>query len=121
MKNKSEEISKEYSQAIEAKSNTVVSNTGNARFANYSAEELAKLPENVEEHSFGCGNPLAFSNVRHGDTVLDLGCGAGLDLLIAVEKVGEQGKVIGVDFNDDMLSLAEKRVRGYTNIELITF
>jgi len=118
MKNKNDEISKEYSKAIEANTNTVVSKTGNAKFAEYSAEDLANLPENVEEHSFGCGNPLAFSNVRQGDTVLDLGCGAGIDLLIAADKVGETGRVIGVDFNEDMLSLAEKRVRSFANIEL---
>ena len=118
MKNKSDEILKEYSQAIEANANTVVSKTGNARFAKYSAEELSKFPENIEEHSFGCGNPLSFSNVRQGDTVLDLGCGAGLDLLIAAEKVGETGRVIGLDFNEDMLSLAKKKVRDYPNIEL---
>lgn len=118
MKNKSDEILKEYSQAIEANANTVVSKTGNARFAKYSAEELSKFPENIEEHSFGCGNPLSFNNVRQGDTVLDLGCGAGLDLLIAAEKVGETGRVIGLDFNEDMLSLAEKKVRDYPNIEL---
>lgn len=118
MKNKSDEISKEYSQAIEANSNTVVSKTGSAKFAEYSVDDLANLPENIAEHSFGCGNPLAFSHVKQGDTVLDLGCGAGLDLLIAAEKVGETGRVIGVDFNEDMLSLAEERVRSYPNIEL---
>ena len=118
MKNKNDEISKEYSEAIEANSNSIVSKTGKAKFAEYSAEDLVNLPENIEEHSFGCGNPLAFSDVKRGDTVLDLGCGAGLDLLIAVEKVGEAGRVIGVDFNGEMLLLAEKRVQSYPNIEL---
>ena len=56
--------------------------------------------------SFGCGNPLAFSQVQEGQTVLDLGSGAGFDLLIAAGKVGESGKVIGVDMTDEMIEAA---------------
>ncbi len=56
--------------------------------------------------SFGCGNPLAFQDVEEGQTVLDLGSGAGLDLLIAAKKVGPDGKVIGVDMTDEMIDAA---------------
>ena len=56
--------------------------------------------------SFGCGNPLAFAEVQPGQTVLDLGSGAGFDLLIAAQKVGPEGKVIGVDMTDAMIEAA---------------
>ena len=111
-------ISKEYSKAIETQSNSVVSKTGNAKFAHYSHQELSQLPEDITQYSFGCGNPVAFSKVKPGQSVLDLGCGAGLDLLLASEKVGDSGKVIGVDFNQDMLALAKRRTHGLRNIEL---
>jgi arsenite methyltransferase len=61
--------------------------------------------------SFGCGNPLAFSEVKVGQTVLDLGSGAGLDLLIAAEKVGPTGKVIGVDMTDEMIEAARVHIQ----------
>jgi len=60
--------------------------------------------------SFGCGNPLAFADVRPGQTVLDLGSGAGFDLLIAAQRVGPQGKVIGVDMTDAMIAAARDNV-----------
>lgn len=56
--------------------------------------------------SFGCGDPLAFAEVERGQCVLDLGCGAGLDLLIAADKVGPEGRVIGLDASRDMLARA---------------
>jgi SAM-dependent methyltransferase len=82
--------------------------------------------EDVERHgeaasaSFGCGNPLAFAGVREGDTVLDLGSGAGMDLLIAAEKVGPSGAVIGVDMTDDMIEVARRNARqaGFDTIEI---
>jgi arsenite methyltransferase len=118
MKLEDDNISKEYSNAIDSEANTVISKTGNAKFADYSHEELSHLPEDITEHSFGCGNPVAFSDVTLGQTVLDLGCGAGLDLLLASDKVGNTGRVIGVDFNENMLELERKRVHGSHNIEL---
>ncbi len=113
-----DKILSEYSKAISGSNKTVVSNTGQAKFADYSEDELKNLPEGVEDQSFGCGNPLAFSDVQLGQTVLDLGCGAGLDLLLAVERVGNGGKVIGVDMNDDMVALAKKRTSQFSNIEI---
>ena len=76
-----------------------------ARLAGYEETE-----QNYEAAgaSFGCGNPLAFAGVKPGDTVLDLGSGAGLDLLIAAEKVGASGKVIGVDMTDEMIDAAKQ-------------
>lgn len=119
MKIKSEKISQEYSKAIKENKN-IVSATGGAKFANYSSHELGNLPDGVADSSFGCGNPLAFSSVKEGDSVVDLGCGTGLDLLLAAEKVGAAGTVIGVDMNEDMLSKAQENIDAseFENIEL---
>ena len=119
MKNKSEKISAEYSKAIKEYKN-IVSATGGAKFADYSAHELENLPEGMTDSSFGCGNPLATSSVKKGDIVLDLGCGTGLDLLLAAEKVGAKGSVIGIDMNEDMLKKAQENIdkSEFENIEL---
>jgi len=71
-------------------------------------------------NSFGCGKPLAFTEVKDGEVVLDLGSGAGIDLLIAAEKVGPRGRVIGVDMTDDMIERARKNIEaaGRRNIEI---
>jgi SAM-dependent methyltransferase len=81
---------------------------------------LASVPTAAAENSFGCGNPLAFAGINRGDVVLDLGSGAGLDLLLASEKVGPTGKVIGVDMTDAMLAKARENIRraGLDNVEV---
>lgn len=113
-------IDEEYSQALKSEKKGIVYNTGNASFSGYSENDIAGLPEGITKTSFGCGNPLAFSNVKVGQTVLDLGCGAGLDLLLAAKKVGEHGRVIGVDMNQDMLDKARQNIAEsqFHNIEL---
>jgi arsenite methyltransferase len=91
-----------------------------AKFAGYSPQELAALPADAVVNSFGCGNPLAFTEVLPGQTVLDLGSGAGIDLLIAAGKVGPAGKVIGVDMTDEMIEAARRNIAasGATNVEV---
>ncbi len=76
--------------------------------AGYRAEELAELPREAAGNAFGCGNPVAFTEMREGETVLDLGCGAGIDLLLAARKVGPNGRVIGVDMTDAMIERARQ-------------
>lgn len=68
------------------------------------------MPE-AAESSFGCGNPLAFSAVKSGQVVVDLGSGAGFDLLLASKKVGPSGKVIGIDMTEDMVKRARQNIR----------
>lgn len=82
-------------------------------------EERDKYEE-AAASSFGCGNPLAFSGVQLGQSVLDLGSGAGFDLLIASDKVGESGRVIGVDMTDAMIDAARNAAAeaGKHNIEV---
>ncbi len=75
--------------------------------AGYSADELDQLQGGA---SFGCGNPLAMADVKPGDVVLDLGSGAGLDLLLAADLVGETGRVIGIDMTDDMIGKARANI-----------
>jgi arsenite methyltransferase len=77
-------------------------------FAGYSETQLTDLPEDAVVNSFGCGNPVALAGLREGDTVLDLGCGAGIDLLLAARLVGPQGRVIGVDMTDEMVDRARR-------------
>jgi SAM-dependent methyltransferase len=83
-------------------------------------EELSRMPTGAVASSFGCGNPLALADVREGDTVLDLGSGAGLDLLVASKKVGPSGRVIGVDMTDAMLEASRRNIEevGVRNVEV---
>ena len=78
-----------------------------AKLARYSPEELRTLPPEAVSNSFGCGNPLAFDDLKEGDVVLDLGSGAGIDLLLAAKRVGPTGRAIGVDMTDEMIAQAQ--------------
>lgn len=90
------------------------------KLAGYEQNELNALPAEAVINSFGCGNPLAYSEVAEGDVVLDLGSGAGIDLLIAAKKVGPTGRVIGVDMTDEMIAKAHENITaaGFTNVEV---
>jgi N-acetylglutamate synthase-like GNAT family acetyltransferase/SAM-dependent methyltransferase len=92
---------------------------GMAKIAGYGTKELAGLPADAVRNSFGCGNPLAFAGVRPGQVVLDIGSGAGIDCLIAAEKVGPTGKVVGLDMTPEMIERARQNAReaGATNVE----
>ena len=89
------------------------------RLAGYDAATLDSLPDNAVEKSFGCGDPLKFAGVLPGQTVLDIGSGAGIDCFIAAKKVGPTGKVIGLDMTPAMLETARRNAQqgGYTNVE----
>ena len=73
----------------------------------YSAEELARLPAEANM-GLSCGNPTAFASLRPGEVVVDLGCGGGLDVLLAAEKVGPTGRAIGIDMTPEMLQRARE-------------
>ena len=86
----------------------------------YPVDLLERLPKSAVGSSFGCGNPLSFADVAMGDTVVDVGSGAGLDLLIAAERTGPTGHVIGVDMNGSMISRAQQSVSdaGHDHVEV---
>ena len=77
------------------------------------------LPDSVIESFAGCGNPVAIADLKDGETVLDLGSGAGLDVFMAAKKVGETGRVIGVDMTPEMLEKARANAKkmGASNVE----
>lgn len=87
----------------------------------YSAEYIAGLPVEAINASLGCANPVALANLQNGETVLDLGSGGGIDVLISAKFVGETGKVYGLDMTDEMLELAKrnKEKNGAKNVEFI--
>jgi SAM-dependent methyltransferase len=91
-----------------------------ARRLGYDPAEIAALPPAVTEAFAGVGNPLALGELRPGQTVLDLGCGAGVDSILAAPKVGPAGRVVGVDMTEEMVQKARANVAaaGITNIEL---
>jgi SAM-dependent methyltransferase len=90
-----------------------------AQTLGYDESELDGIPEDAVESSFGCGNPLAFSEMKEGEVVLDLGSGAGMDVLLAAKKVGARGKVIGLDMTPEMIEKAKKNASavGATSVE----
>lgn len=87
----------------------------------YSEDDLAALPEGAAGASFGCGNPLALIDIGQGETILDLGSGAGLDILIAARRAGPGGRAIGIDMTDEMIATARKNIAdaGADNVEVI--
>jgi ubiquinone/menaquinone biosynthesis C-methylase UbiE len=84
----------------------------------YSKEELEAVPEGANM-GLGCGNPLALTSLREGEIVVDLGSGGGFDCFLAAKKVGQRGKVIGVDMTPEMIDKARENARKgkYTNVE----
>lgn len=111
-----QEVSKAYAQAVSKGSSSFgggapVPKGVSAQFARYRSKQLGGLPEDAVVNSFGCGNPVAFSEMREGEAVLDLGCGAGIDLLLAAKKVGPGGRVIGVDMTEEMLAKARVNLK----------
>ena len=88
---------------------------------NYPREVLQQVPEGVQVTSFGCGNPVEAAGILPGETVLDLGCGAGLDAFLAAGETGPAGKVFGLDMTEEMLDLARKNraAWGLENVEFL--
>ena len=131
MKNKSDEMKKIVKEGYAkiatqgvscCSSSSCCGNTGLAKdiskSVGYSDEEINIVPEGANL-GFGCGNPVAIASLKEGDVVLDLGSGAGFDAFLAAQKVGERGRVIGVDMTPEMLEKARANAPkgNYKNIE----
>ena len=102
------------SSAPEASCDPITSNI-------YTAAEEGEVPATAVKASLGCGNPTALAELKAGETVLDLGSGGGIDVLLSARRVGPNGKAYGLDMTPEMLTLAEenKRQSGLTNVEFL--
>jgi SAM-dependent methyltransferase len=87
----------------------------------YEASQVGSIPEEAALASLGCGNPTALAELREGETVLDLGSGGGIDVLLSARRVRPAGKAYGLDMTDDMLALARQNQRksGLPNVEFL--
>jgi len=87
----------------------------------YDEAQKGEIPENAVLASLGCGNPTALAQLLPGETVLDLGSGGGIDVLLSAKRVGPTGKAFGLDMTDEMLALANenKRTSGVENVEFL--
>ncbi|MBV8828928.1 MAG: arsenite methyltransferase, partial [Acidobacteriaceae bacterium] len=87
----------------------------------YNSAEAEQIPEASLKASLGCGNPTALAALHSGETVLDLGSGGGIDVLLSARRVGPTGKAYGLDMTDDMLALARENQRkaGIDNVEFL--
>jgi arsenite methyltransferase len=96
---------------------------GDANFGErlYDIEQRAALPEGATLSSLGCGNPTAVAELREGETVLDLGSGGGIDVILSAKRVGPTGVAYGLDMTDEMLALARRNARdaGVTNVHFL--
>jgi SAM-dependent methyltransferase len=87
----------------------------------YDESQISALPEEALKASLGCGNPTALAELRPGESVLDLGSGGGIDVLLSARRVGPEGKAYGLDMTDEMLGLARENQRkaGVQNVEFL--
>ena len=87
----------------------------------YDSSQTTGLPEGAVLASLGCGNPTALADLHEGETVLDLGSGGGIDVLLSAKRVGPTGKAYGLDMTDEMLALARENQQkaGATNVEFL--
>jgi arsenite methyltransferase len=102
---------------------SAASAVSSARFGEvlYDAEQRGHLPEAATLASLGCGNPTAVAELREGETVLDLGSGGGIDVILSAKRVGPAGTAYGLDMTDEMLALAQRNVAeaGVTNVHFL--
>ncbi|MDE1832231.1 MAG: methyltransferase domain-containing protein, partial [Thaumarchaeota archaeon] len=89
-----------------------------SKIIGYDQDELRSIPE-AAILGVGCGAPIKFANLKDGETVVDLGSGAGIDAFLSANKVSKSGQVIGIDMTDEMLDKARKNAKegNYTNVE----
>src|SRR3982074_1995048 len=87
----------------------------------YDTTQAGEIPENALKASLGCGNPTALAQLNAGETVLDLGSGGGIDVLLSAKRVGPTGKAYGLDMTDEMLALARENQKksGVENVEFL--
>ena len=87
----------------------------------YNAQQSGEVPEQALQASLGCGNPTALAQLNPGETVLDLGSGGGIDVLLSAKRVGPNGKAYGLDMTDEMLALARanQKKAGVENVEFL--
>ena len=87
----------------------------------YDAAQIGQLPQEAVLASLGCGNPTALAELKPGETVLDLGSGGGIDVLLSARRVGPTGRAYGLDMTDEMLALANenRRKSGIQNVEFL--
>ncbi len=87
----------------------------------YDAEQRGELPDAAVLASLGCGNPTAVADLREGETVLDLGSGGGIDVILSAKRVGAAGTAYGLDMTDEMLALAQQNAReaGVSNVHFL--
>jgi SAM-dependent methyltransferase len=87
----------------------------------YSAQQSGEVPQQAMQASLGCGNPTLLAQLEPGETVLDLGSGGGIDVLLSARRVGPTGKAYGLDMTDEMLALARENQRkaGVVNVEFL--
>jgi arsenite methyltransferase len=97
------------------------SDAGKFGEALYGAEQRDELPKAATLASLGCGNPTAVAELRDGETVLDLGSGGGIDVILSAKRVGPAGIAYGLDMTDEMLALAQQNARdaGVTNVHFL--
>ena len=104
-----DKVRDDYKQILVEPGNSVLSvstaDSSVAEAVGYSLEELASVPEEANR-GLGCGNPVRTAELKEGEVVLDLGCGAGLDCFLAATKVGRRGRAVGVDMTPEMLAEA---------------
>lgn len=115
-------VRENYAEIAQKGSSCCASNESKAldisRRIGYGEEELRSIPEGANL-GLGCGNPVALATLKNGETVLDLGSGAGFDCFLAANKVGKKGKIIGVDMTPEMIDKARENARkgNYENVE----
>ena len=122
MNNKTDFVRQSYSDIAQGKEDTILfasqDEQTDSSSVGYSKEEISLVPEQANM-GLGCGNPFHIVPVKEGDTLIDLGSGAGFDCFLASHKVGRRGKVIGVDMTPEMLSLSRQiaKENRYRNVE----
>lgn len=87
----------------------------------YDSSQASQIPQEAVLASLGCGNPTALATINAGETILDLGSGGGIDVLLSAKRVGPTGKAYGLDMTDEMLALAHENQRksGIDNVEFL--
>lgn len=116
-----EKVKRAYSERAERVASSCCPSCGPipCSLVGYSLKEIKGLPPVVLSLFGGCGNPIAFADINEGETVLDLGSGAGMDVFLAAKRVGENGRVIGVDFSEKLIEVARWSAErtGFQNVE----